>query len=95
LLTQSQSAAVIALPAAASAGAWQANLEWSATGTEVRMFVLDAQTRAGVAETRLTGPTASVAQWTGQAARRYDVELFLQEGGAPESTYVLTVQHPQ
>jgi hypothetical protein len=95
LLIQGESGAVIALPEAGSAGSWQASLEWCAAGTEVRMFVLDAQTRAGVAETRLTGPNASVAQWTGEARKRYDVELFLQEGGAAECSYVLTVQHPQ
>jgi hypothetical protein len=94
-LTQGQSSALVALPEAGSAGSWQANLDWCAAGTEVRMFVIDAQTRAGVAETRLTGPNASIAQWTGEARKRYEVELFLQEGGAAECSYVLTVQHPQ
>lgn len=95
LLTVSQSGAQIPLPVPQAAGPWRAELEWNAAGTEVRMFVVDAATREGVAETRLTAPTASVAEWQGTAGRRFEVELFLQEGGASQANYTLRVTHPR
>jgi hypothetical protein len=95
LLTESQSGAQMPLPVAQAAGHWRAELSWTTPGTEVRMFVVDAATRDGVAETRLTGPAASVAEWEGAAGRRYEVDVFLQEGGASQANYTLRVTHPR
>ena len=95
LLTASQSGAQIPLPVAQAAGHWRAELTWTTPGTEVRMFVVDAATRNGVAETRLTGPAASLAEWEGTAGRRYEVEVFLQEGAASQANYTLRVTHPR
>lgn len=95
LLTQSQSGAQIPLPVAQAAGQWRAELEWTTPGTEVRMFVVDAATRQNVTETRATGPAASIAEWSGAAGRRYEVEVFLQEGPASQANYTLRVTHPR
>lgn len=95
LLTLNQSGTQIALPVVQAAGAWRAELEWNASGTEVRMFAINATTRDGVAETRLTSPASSVAEWQGAAGVRYEIDLFLQEGGASQSNYTLRVVHPR
>lgn len=97
LLSHNQPSATIPLPVAASAGPWKAELEWSGgeQRTEVRMFVVDAATKEGVAETRLTAPTASVAEWAGAPGKGYEIALFLQEGGARSSNYILHVTHPR
>jgi hypothetical protein len=95
LLTESQSGAQIPLPVVQAAGHWRAELTWTTPETEVRMFVVDAATRDSVAEARLTGPAASIAEWEGTAGRRYEVEVFLQEGGASQANYTLHVTHPR
>jgi tetratricopeptide (TPR) repeat protein len=95
LLTQRSTAATIPLPTTTVTGSWRAELTWTGTATEVRMFVLDAATRAGVAEVRLVAANASLAEWQGQQGRRYETELFLQPGGAAESSYTLRVTYPR
>ncbi len=95
LLSERQTAATIPLPAATTAGPWKAELSWTGTRTEVRMFILDAVTRAGVVDVRLVTPNSSLGEWPGEAGKRYQIDLFLQEGGASQSNYTLRVTHPR
>ncbi len=95
VLNRSQTAATIPLPAVSTAGPWRAELSWTGDRTEVRMFILDAVTRAGVVDVRLVTPNSSLGEWPGEAGKRYVIDLFLQEGGASQSNYTLRVTHPR
>lgn len=95
LLNLSESGATVTPPTATEPGVWRAELSWTGEHTEVRMFAVDAETKQGVAETRLLTPNSSVAEWPGQPGRRYELALFLQDGGAAESRYTLRVTHPR
>jgi len=94
-LDRGNSGAIVNPPVAQTPGPWRAELTWTGDRTEVRMFIVDAITKDGLTEVRLTSPNASVGEWAGQAGRRYEIELFLQEGGASQSNYTLRVTHPR
>jgi hypothetical protein len=89
--TASESASIPLGPYAA--GSCRAELSWTDARTEVRMFVNDASSSAGVAETRRVATSSSTAEWTCAAGTRYRVDLFLQEPRL-NVNYELKVAHP-
>jgi hypothetical protein len=89
--TSSESASIPLGPYAA--GACRAELSWTDARTEVRMFVNDASSSAGVAETRRVATSSSTAEWTCTGGTRYRIDLFLQEPRL-NVTYELKVAHP-
>lgn len=78
---------------AEGSGPCEARLSWTDGRTEVRMFVNDASTDNGVAETVTQSPTASLASWTCTQGTRYRIDLFLQEPFV-EERYHLQVNVP-
>jgi hypothetical protein len=95
-LSQDESAAGIVVGPVSSAGGWQAHLSWTAGGSDaIHWFVVNDVTSADVGEARLLTETSGVLEWEGAPDTPYRVDIFLQEDGPPETTFILEVTHPR
>jgi len=79
VLDEGAQAAQHTLPPLTRSGRCEARLSWSDGRTQVSMFVLDAATGEGVAETSRVTDRSSSAQWSCSQSATYRIELFLQE----------------
>jgi hypothetical protein len=96
VLTQASSGAAVGVGPVPSAGPWRAELSWSAGGSDaIHWFVVNDATGQGMGDARLLTETSGVLEWAGLANVRYRVDIFLQESGPSQVSYVLLVTHPR
>jgi hypothetical protein len=95
-LTQDDNAASVGVGPFPNAGGWQAHLIWEPGGSDaIHWFVVNDITGADVGDARPLTENSGVLEWVGAADTRYRVDIFLQEEGPVEITYVLEVTHPR